>query len=70
MTLPSVFEAGAAFQLARQRLLAVHRETMRGGASHLELALAVKACADAEDVLQRVLARDEPKGPPAGRRPN
>ncbi len=69
MTLPSLTEAGAAFQQARQRLLLVHRETLRGGATHLDLALAVKACADAEDVLHRVLASYEPPRTPA-RRPN
>jgi hypothetical protein len=70
MTLPSLVEAGAAFQEARQRLLAIHRETMRGSATHLDLALAVKACADAEDLLQRVLASYATEPPPRGGRPN
>jgi hypothetical protein len=56
MSPPSLLQATAAYDQARRRVLSVHQATLAGRATHLDLALAVKACAEAEDTLQRVVA--------------
>jgi hypothetical protein len=71
MGLPSLLEATTAYSEARQRVLGIHEQTLQGRATHLDLALAVKACAEAEATLQRVIAGYVPASPASKRqRPN
>ncbi len=68
MDTPSLLEATAAYAEARQRLLGIHKDTLQGRATHLQLALAVKACAEAEALLQRAIAGYVPEPPRTRRR--
>ena len=55
MDLPSLVRASEAYHDARVRLNAVHQATMRGRATHLDLALAVQEFARAEARLKQLL---------------